>query len=185
MDYKDDRKMKVEVIKLAVGATSYVGFPISGIYEAAVERLVQYYKETEEKEYLEATLLHIHAYMEMGFEYDDKKELFDYVLNHLGTVRNAEFPQTYYVSRKVKLTKSQIRGMIQRWPSSKQRMGINEVVDNIIDKVKNKKFGIYYYNSDPTPDNPKSSGDLYELVIGEKESYFHDIKRKKYFTFAQ
>ena len=27
------------------------------------------------------------------------------------------------------------------------------------------------------------NGELYELIISEKDCYFHDIKRKKYFTF--
>lgn len=182
---KNEREMTIEAIKLAVGSTSYIGFPISGIYEAAVERLKQYYKETKENAYLEAALLHIHAYMEMGYDYDDKKDLFDYVLSHLGTERSLEFPKLYYAPRKIKLTKRQVRAMIQRWPASKKRMAINDVVDDIISKVKNKVIGIHYYNSNPTPGKPGSTGDLYELVIGEEESYFHDIKRRKYFTFSE
>lgn len=185
MDNKGEQKLKIEAIKLAVGTTSYIGFPICGIYEAAIERLIQYYKETSEKTYLEAALLHIHAYMEMGYEYEDKKAIFDYVLKNLGLERAIEFPKAYYTSRKIKLNKTQVRSMIQRWPASKQRVGINDVVEDIINKVKNKKIGIHYYNSDPTPDSPKSTGDLYELVIGEQESYFHDIKRRRYFTFEE
>lgn len=181
----NERLMMIEAIKLAVGSTSYIGFPISGVYESAVERLKQYYEETRENAYLEAALLHIHAYMEMGYDYDDKKDLFDYVLSHLGTERSVEFPKLYYVPRKVKLTKGQVRTMIQKWPASKSRMAINDVTDDIISKVKNRDIGIYYYNSNPTPEKPGTTGDLYELVIGEEESYFHDIKRRKYFTFSK
>lgn len=181
----DERVMMIEAIKLAVGTTSYIGFPISGIYEAAIERLKQYYEETKEDAYLEAALLHIRAYMEMGYDYDDKKELFDYVLSHLGTERRIEFPKLYYAPKRIKLTKGQVRTMIQKWPASKHRMAISDVVDDIINKVKNKEIGIHYYNSNPTPDKPGSTGDLYELVIGEEESYFHDIKRRKYFTFSE
>lgn len=118
----NERTMMIEAIKLAVGTTSYIGFPISGIYEAAIERLKKYYEETKEDTYLEAALLHIHAYMEMGYEYGDKKELFDYILSHLGTKRSVEFPRLYYTSKKIKLTRVQVRSMIQRWPASKLRM---------------------------------------------------------------
>lgn len=185
MNTTSNQKMKIEAIKLAIGTTSYIGFPISGMYEAAITRLKQYYEETNEVEYLEAALLHIRAYMEMGYDYDDRKELFDYVLKELDIERGTIFPKVYYNARKVKLVKSQVRKLIMRWPTSKQRMGINEVVEDIISKVKNKEIGIHYYNSDPTPDNPDTSGDLYELVIGESETYFHDIKRRKYFTFQE
>lgn len=181
----EERTLTIEAIKLAVGTTSYIGFPISGIYEAAIERLKQYYIETKDQTYLEAALLHIHAYMEMGYDYDDKRELFDYVLSRLGTERNIEFPKLYYISKSIKLTKTQVRTMIQRWPTSRNRMALNDVIADIISKVKNKDIGIHYYNSNPTPNKPGSSGDLYELVIGEEESYFHDIKRRKYFTFSE
>lgn len=185
MSIKSERKMQIEAIKLAVGTTPYIGFSISEVYEAAIERLKKYYEETIEIAYLEAALLHIHAYMEMGYDYEDKKDLFDYILNRLGLNRYSEFPKMYYVSKKVKLTKSQVRSMIQRWPSSKKRMSIGEVVEDIIDRVKNKKIGIYYYNSNPTPDKNGTTGDLYELVVGDTESHFHDIKRRKYFTFSE
>ena len=62
-------------------------------------------------------------------------------------------------------------------------MNINELIQDILDKVVNKKVGIYYYNSNPAPDKGNNmDGDLYELVVSEKETYFHDIKRRKYFT---
>lgn len=185
MNMDNGRKMQIEAIKLAVGSTSYIGFPISGIYEAAIERLKQYYQETNETAYLEAALLHIHAYMEMGYDYEDKRELFDYILNGLGLDRLSEFPKMYYSARKIKLTKSQVRSMIQKWPASTQRMGINDVVEDIINKVKNHEIGIHYYNSNPTPEKRGTTGDLYELVVGETETYFHDIKRRKYFTFSK
>lgn len=180
---KDDRQLMVEAIKLAVGTTSYLGLSIQEVFEAAVQRLYYYYLETKNKCYIETALLHIQAYMEMGFEYEDKAELFDCVLENLGTSRNLEFPKAYYYSKKIKANKAQIRSMIVRWPASKNRMNINEVIQDILDKINNKKAGIYYYNSNPSPENgDDADGDLYELVVSDKDIYFHDIKRRKYFT---
>lgn len=184
MVISNDDKLKVEAIKLAVGSTAYMGFSVSSVYEEAVERLKQYYEETKETVYLEAALLHIHAYMEIGCVYEDKKELFDYILKQLNLEKNIEFPQKYYEPSKIKLSKSQIRSKILKWPASKQRQNINEVVEDIFNKVANKEVGVYYYDSNPTPDVPGTSGDLYELLVGEAECIFHDIKRRKYFTFA-
>lgn len=182
---KNDQQLMVEAIKLAVGTTSYLGLSIHEVFEATVQRLYSYYQETKDKCYIETALLHIQAYMEMGFEYEDKAELFDHILEELGTSRQLEFPKAYYYSKKIKANKTQIRSMIVRWPASKVRMNINELVQDILDKVNNKKVGIYYYNSNPTPDNGNDGdGDLYELVVSEKDIYFHDIKRRKYFTIV-
>lgn len=180
---KSDQRLLIEAIKLAVGTTSYVGLAISDVFEASVSRLYSYYLETKDKCYIETALLHIRAYVEMGFEYEDKAEVFDCVLETLGTSRHLEFPKAYYYSKKIKANKTQIRTMIKKWPASKERMNINDVVQDILDKVLNKKVGIYYYNSSTTPNSENiGDGDLYELVISEKETYFHDIKRRKYFT---
>jgi len=180
---KSNQQLMVEAIKLAVGTTSYLGLSIDSVFEATIERLYSYYQETKDKCYAETALLHIRAYVEMGFDYEDKAELFDPILEELGTSRNLEFPKAYYYSKKIKANKTQIRTMIVKWPASKFRMNINELIQDILDKVVNKKVGIYYYNSNPAPDKGNNmDGDLYELVVSEKETYFHDIKRRKYFT---
>lgn len=180
---KSNQQLMMEAIKLAVGSTSYLGLSISEVFEASVQRLYSYYQETEDKCYVETALLHIKAYVEMGFEYEDKAVLFDHVLEELGMSRQLEFPKAYYYSKKLKANKTQIRTMIKRWPASKFRINIDEVVQDILDKVKNREEGIYYYNSNPSPEKANGTdGDLYELVVSEKEVVFHDIKRRKYFT---
>lgn len=75
--------------------------------------------------------------------------------------------------------------MIGKWSASNS-MSITEVVDDIIEKVKEHKQGIYYYKNNRGRKMELTetiNGELYELIISEKDCYFHDIKRKKYFTF--
>ena len=80
-----------------------------------------------------------------------------------------------------KTSRSEIRSMIRRWTSSKYHTkSKDEVVEDIMDKVERRSMGIYYYHSNQNPKNPKLD-DVYVLVINEFESYFHDIKRNKYF----
>jgi len=185
MLYDEQQDLKVEVIKLAIGATAYRGFSIKEVYKEVVCKLETYYQQSMKKEYLEAALLHIKAYMEMGYDYEDNQSLFDGILNILNMEREILFPKKHFPVREIKLSKEQIKRLILRWPASKKRMSINEVIDDIMGKVKQKEIGIYHYDSNPTPDKVGTSGDLYELVIGSNESYFRDIKRRKYFTFKE
>jgi hypothetical protein len=75
------------------------------------------------------------------------------------------------------LNKSQVRSLIGKWPASPhQKMKIDEVVNDIISKIKNKENGIFYYKCAVTEN-------LYELVISTKEIFFHDVARGIFYTF--
>lgn len=167
----------IEAIKFAAGCLQYKNLSVKKTFRDAVSQLYWYYEQLGEKEYLGVAALHIQAYLEMGFPYEDNADLFNEVLGQLGTTREIKFPQRFYVSKVIRLNKSQVRSMIKKWPASPhQKMKINEVVDDIIRKVKNKENGIFYYQCVVT-------GDLYELVISIKEIFFHDIARGIFYTF--
>ena len=70
----------------------------------------------------------------------------NFVLKELGTDRKQMFPKKFYRSYPIKHNKSQIRNMIGKWNAA-NCMAISEVVNDIIDKVKNHKEGIYYYQN--------------------------------------
>lgn len=140
-----------------------------------------------EKKYLICGVLHMQAYLEMGYDYDDNTELFNFVLKELGTDRKQMFHKKLYRSYSIKLNKSQVRSMIGKWNAA-NCMPIAEVVDDIIVKVKNHKEGIYYYQNSGNKNltfDEKAKVDTYELVIKENDCYFCDIRKKKYFTFIQ
>lgn len=176
--YRED-KLFVEAIKLATGGVQYRGLAVSKTLVNAIKHLQGYYNGSRDIRYLEVALLYIQAYLEMGFDYDNAKEVFDRVLSEVGTTREAKFPKRFYVSRQVKINKTQVRSMIHRWPASPyQKLKINDVVIDIIDKVKNKKYGIFYYQCAVTQD-------MYELVINEKEIFFHDLRKGIFYSFIE
>ncbi|MFQ7248531.1 MAG: hypothetical protein ACLT5W_12205 [Ruminococcus sp.] len=144
----------------------------------AVEQLYRYYEITMDEGYLETAFFHIQAYLEMGFPYEEREEVFDNILKNLGKRRELEFPKKFYCAKKVKLNKTQVRSMLGRWPtSSRQRMKVQEVVEDIIRKVENREEGVWYYKCEMTEE-------MYELVISEQNMFFHDLRRCIFYTFA-
>lgn len=176
---KENDIQYVEAIKLAAGGGQYRSLSVKKTLIEAVEQLYVFYVNSSEKKYLEVSKLFIQAYLEMGFSYQEGKKVFDLILNELGECREIEYPKKIYAERKIKLNKAQVRSMIKRWPASpNQVMKIDEVVEDIIYKVKSKAIGIYYYECTVTKD-------VYELVINENETFFHDLKRGAFFTLLQ
>ena len=113
----------------------------------------------------------------MGFSYDDEAELYNLILEKLGTTKELKFPKKFYSAKKIKLNKTQVKSMIKKWPASPhQKMKIDEVAADIIEKVKKKEIGILYYEC-------ATINDMYELVISEKETFFHDLSRGIFYTF--
>ena len=153
------------------------GLSVKETIISAVSQLYTYYENSTNENYLETATLHIQAYLEMGFLYENGAAVFDVILEKLGTTRELRFPKKFYASKKIKLNKSQIKNMIKKWPASqKQSMKIDEVVNDIMFKVTNKEKGIYYYKCAVTDD-------VYELVVSEKETFFHDLRRGIFYTF--
>ena len=167
----------VEAIKLAAGSVQYKSLSVTDTLKYAINQLHEYYCYTQRKNYLHVALLQIQAYLEMGFSYESGSDIFDKILDCLDTSKEEAFPQKFYTSKEVKVNKSQIKSMIRRWPTSrKQSMRLDEVVADIINKVKSKEKGIFHYKCAVTKD-------IYELVINETEMFFHDLSLGLFFTF--
>ncbi|MBQ8802786.1 MAG: hypothetical protein IJZ53_04030 [Tyzzerella sp.] len=177
--YDEKDNQYVEAIKLAAGGVQYRNLSVKKTLIEAVEQLHLFYKNSLEKKYLEVAKLFIQAYLELGFSYQEGEHVFSVILDELGECREVEYSKKIYVERRIKLNKSQVRSMIKRWPASPhQTIKIEEVVEDIINKVKSKAIGIYYYECAVTKD-------VYELVINENEVFFHDLKRGVFFTLLQ
>uniref|UniRef100_UPI00405686F2 hypothetical protein n=1 Tax=Agathobacter sp. TaxID=2021311 RepID=UPI00405686F2 len=173
---KEDNRY-IEAIKLAAGSVQYKDLSVKETFMEAVSQLHRYYKDSQNTKYLETAVLHIQAYLEMGFSYEEGKTIYDKILKDLGTTKEDKFPRKFYAAKKIKLNKTQVKSMIKKWPASPhQTMKIAEVVEDIIEKVERKEVGIYYYKCAVTED-------MYELVISEKEIFFHDLRRGIFYTF--
>lgn len=174
----EETKQYIEAIKMAAGSVQYKNISVNDTFITAVTQLYNYFEDSGNTNYLEAAILHIQAYLEMGFSYDTGKTIFDAVLKELGTTREMEFPKRFYSSKQVKVNKSQIRSMIRKWPASpKQELKIDDVVLDIIDKVTKREKGIFYYRC-------AVINDMYELVITDNEMFFHDLTRGVFYTFV-
>ena len=175
---REENRLYIEAIKLAAGSVQYKNISVKDTMIKAVEQLYRYYEITMDEGYLETAFFHIQAYLEMGFPYEEREEVFDNILKNLGKIRELEFPKKFYCAKKVKLNKTKVRSMLGRWPtSSRQRMKVQEVVEDIIRKVENREEGVWYYKCEMTEE-------MYELVISEQNMFFHDLRRCIFYTFA-
>lgn len=177
----DESKETTAALKLIIGSLPYQGISIINTMNKVMEYLCIYYEKTLEKKYLEIAMMHMRAYIELGFVYDELKHQFDFILKLAGVSKEEIYRNVSGENQARKTSRSEIRSMIRRWTSSKYHTkSKDEVVEDIMDKVERRSMGIYYYHSNQNPKNPKLD-DVYVLVINEFESYFHDIKRNKYF----
>lgn len=177
----DESKETTAALKLIIGSLPYQGISIINTMNKVMEYLCIYYEKTLEKKYLEIAMMHMRAYIELGFVYDELKHQFDFILKLAGVSKEEIYRNVSCENQSRKTSRSEIRSMIRRWTSSKYHTkSKDEVVEDIMDKVERRSMGIYYYHSNQNPKNPKLD-DVYVLVINEFESYFHDIKRNKYF----
>lgn len=175
---REENRLYIEAIKLAAGSVQYKNISVKDTMIKAVEQLYRYYEIAMDEGYLETAFFHIQAYLEMGFPYEEREEVFDNILKNLGKRRELEFPKKFYCAKKVKLNKTQVRSMLGRWPtSSRQGTKVQEVVEDIIRKVENREEGVWYYKCEMTED-------MYELVIGEQNMFFHDLRRCIFYTFV-
>ncbi len=179
------QKETIAALKVILGSLAYQELSVTKTLGQIVKKLCAYYQEFLDEKYLELALLYIKVYLEMGFVYEESKEVFEEVFRLLG-----EDKENYYEmlcassGEKKKYSKSDVRSMIRRWSSSKYHTKtIDEVVEDILEKVEKQTKGIYYYHSN---ENPKQAhmDEVYELVIGDFESYLHDINRNKYYKLA-
>lgn len=176
--YNSNIQQYVEAIKLAAGSVQYKNLSVKQTFLQSVQQLYEYYKNLKDVCYLETAIFHIQAYLEMGFPYDEGRELFDLVIEGTGSTRELKFPNKFYAAKMIKLNKTQVRSMIKKWPPSPQQIKIDEVVDDIILKVRKKENGIFYYKCVATKE-------IYELVISEKEIFFHDMQRGIFYSFLE
>ena len=75
-----------------------------------------------------------------------------------------------------------VRGMIPKWSSTKYRTApIEEVVDDILNRIEMHRIGYYVYNSNLNPQNSKAPNSIYLLLITDTDIHFLDINsRRKY-----
>ncbi len=149
----------------------------------SLEHLNNFYEATNDKRYLDVAVQEIKAFLILGGEYLRNKEQFDPILASEGI--DLEQLLSRYGIRRVKLNKSQIRGLFRKWmPSKENPAKISEVVDEIMERVLRHQTGRYLYSYRRSCER-QGNTDLYELIVEERDSYFHDITRMRYYIFER
>jgi hypothetical protein len=100
-DMNENEICYIDAIKFAAGSLQYKNISVKQTFSDVVSQLYWYYKNLDEKDYLRVAVLHIQAYLEMGFSYEDNLELFNEILKQLGTTRELKFPKKFYASKKI------------------------------------------------------------------------------------
>lgn len=114
----------------------------------------------------------------------DYYEIMRLLLNQKITFCSAEDARKLYRivprHRKLKsLAPHDIHGMIARWTSTRYHSGpIQQIVRDIQLKCQERQVGLYVYNSNLNPNNPKAANDPYLLLITEEGMAFSDLNRK-------
>lgn len=180
------KTISMEAVKLALDNIEEVGLDKKEVLADSITWLYDRYYETKNRKYLEQALRNMQAYVQLGYPYEKEQELFDGILGLLGIERIQVMFLDERYTKTVKLNKNQVRGMIGKWNPHIHSMTINSVVEDVMDKVRYEKEGIYSYRSGQRilrgKEIPK---DEYRLIIYGKKAQFFDIGQGLYYTIEK
>ena len=177
--------IEVYILWMAVCNIESVGLSGQEVLLQSIIWLRERYEQTENKKYLEKAIQNIYAYLEQGYSYETGKKEFQIILDYFGMQEEEIFSPIKYRYKKIPLTSTNIRNLLGRWNPRLHSMKINDAVQDIKDKVSNKKEGIYLYHSGKII---KQEGEkilweqTYKLYVQNDEAIFHDINKNKYYT---
>ncbi len=178
--------IRMETIKLALDNIEDAGLDPKEVLKDSIGWLYERYSVTGNRSYLEQALYHIQAYVQLGFSYEEEQTMFDRILDILGVRKFQIMFLDERYTKTVRLNKHQVRSMIGRWNPKIQSMPINDVVDDVIDKVKYEKEGVYTYVSGRRQLGDREiAKDEYRLIIYGHKAQFFDIGKKLYYTIQK
>ena len=181
-------KVDVQIIKLAVSNIESQGLSSKQVLIDSIRWLTQKYLDTLEEAYLNKAVLHIYCYLELGYPYELGRKEFDIILSYLGKEEEELFPKRKYKYKKIVLSRANIKKILGRWNPKLHCMKIDEVVEDIIQKIQNKDYGEYCYHSGKLlleNDEKCLWEQTYKLYVDVEETIFHHINENKYYVFTK
>lgn len=179
-------RTEVEAVKLAVSNLVVGDADCKRIVEHSICTLLELYEAQAKEEYLKKALVHMTAYLELGFPYEDMQKIFDTVLLKLNLKREEVFKRNCYAMKRIPLKKCHVKSLLGRWNPKFHSHKIGDAVNDIMSKAAAKKAGTYLYHSG------KVILETEEQTIWEKTFYLHvtengsivyDVSRNRYYTF--
>jgi len=169
----------LQMIRLAYETAALKGIAVEDALECGIWIYFRLYKDSGEQQYLYTALLHMRVYLELGFSYDKKKQLFDSVLESGRLDRQQLFPRSSFNKQTAKANRSQLAVMIGKWmPSKENPMTKKQLIDEIIEKVAKHIEGEYCYIY-----RRKEQVYIYRLAVTDTESSFYDAARDRFYIF--
>lgn len=167
---KEIRKDDVKKVADLTNVFAKYGLTQRSLLAMGIEDM--YNRGTEEC--LNTALLMMHVYLNQGFLYEEHRDLFDVLLQKLGTTREQQFSCLKGMNV-VPLTRAQVDHLIVKWSGSiYHTMTRSQVVDDIMEKVKKKMIGKYEYHSNANPKG-NSLDYVYILEVTNNDNILYNI----------
>lgn len=180
----------LEGIKLAVSNLQLVGSSPKEVLAESIGYLMELYEQEEMREgaeekkderqkgLLKKARLTIEAYIELGFPYTNYEELFERVFQKSGMTEDEILSFQQRSAKRLSLSKSSIDKVLGKWNPKCHSANKKEVIEDIMEKIKKREVGEYYYYSKKSGSSQKN---IYQLVVGEDENYLCHLNMQKYY----
>lgn len=183
---KEENYDRLRTMIYSMYTLQYKGISVQETVRMTLQNIMKWYQISEDERYLEMITIHLQAYVNMGHALNPEETQVRQALELLGR-QAADFrPSEPFLGKKVRLTHSQVRSMLGKWrPTQQNPMTVNEVVEDIIRKVSEKQYGCYIYEYRRFAGKEVENGNIYELIVGEEESYFYDVMNFRFYILSQ
>lgn len=176
------QKEKIDAMSFTFSVLHYQQRDVRSVLLFSVTRLQELYALTEDPKLLELARLEVLSYLNMGFSLPDELKDRDW-LDIDGLCASIRL---FHIGKRVRPTKAQVRSMIGRWSSSRlTAMTVGQVVEDILQKVSAGQTGMWCYIYRKTLGKGRIKEERYELIVGEKESFFWDMNMFRFYVFEQ
>lgn len=180
--------MEVEAIKLSVKNLEKLNISSKETLLRSIEHLEKNYLQHKKEEYLVKAIWHIYAYLELGFFYEEGKNLFEKILKHSDISIGELVPDTRWKCQSVNLNKTNVRNILGRWNPVLHSMKLEDAVKDIITKISTREEGEYLYYCGRIIDDTKDRilwEHMFKLYVNRKGSFLFDVNKNKYFVFKE
>lgn len=172
----------VYIIKCAYNHMFLEKLSIKDTLTQVIHLYHHYYLITQNPHFTNLIVYHIQAYLELGFPYGEIEESLNPLLQRILDKKFPEFMKTFVrPSRTVNLSKERINNILGSWGNSSKNSGKKkDVIDDIINRLKNKIPGVKQYHTNLS--GKGHSDRCTVLVINDSECYLKSPEGV-YYTF--
>ena len=142
-----------------------------------------------EKEDLQKALLHIQAYGDLGFPYQDVETDLLEIFDSLGAKKEVRKAFRKLFCETIVINKSVINRLLGSWNPARQSMRIGDAVNDIIQKVTKKEERHLFVSLRKNSLHRTGEDGLWEhtfrLRIQDGEAIFHNVNQNRYYLLIK